>query len=178
LSVTDATLDIKHYAIWWGIKRSKGDPFGKRKSKDGRHWLPTAGSPSRAHPIDIVPLFQHYCDLMGFCLRSDGSIIAPAGTPFFQQLVEDRPTGKAFTYAQLLSELRTELQTLTNVYKDLIPEEFGTHCFRRFGATLAKTQGVPDDLIQVMGGWASLTFQRYFIFDIEDKVNMNRTLLQ
>ena len=39
-------------------------------------------------------------------------------------------------------------------------------------------RGIPDDLIQYMGrGWASLTFQRYFIYDTSDKVEMDRALL-
>jgi hypothetical protein len=54
----------------------------------------------------------------------------------------------------------------------------GLHCFRRFGATLAKIKGVPDDIIQYMGGWRSDKFKLYFSFTEDDKINFNSQLLQ
>ena len=48
---------------------------------------------------------------------------------------------------------------------------------RRFGATLAKCRGIPDDLTQHMGRWVSDCFQRYFLFSDDDKTEMNKRLL-
>ena len=53
----------------------------------------------------------------------------------------------------------------------------GTHIFRRFGATLAKCKGLPDDIVQFMGRWVSDTFRRYFIFTDSAKVDMSAALL-
>ena len=178
LTVSDVKLDRKLYAVWWGIKHSKGDPFGNRLGKDGKDWLPTAGSPSESHPIDIVPLFRRYCRLMNFRVKPDGTVVSPAGdVPFFQQLTSGRPNGLPLTYAQLLAATKTAQRELSGDYPELVDARIGLHSFRRFGATLAKLRGVPDDLIQVMGRWVSLTFQRYFVYDEADLVDINKRLL-
>ena len=68
---------------------------------------------------------------------------------------------------------------LADTYPELgeTAASFGLHCLRRFGATLAKTNGVPDDIIQYLGRWASACFQRYFMFGDDDKVEMSRSML-
>ena len=100
--------------------------------------------------------------------------------PFFQQLdANGRPTGKALTYAVLLKELRNDLADIADIYPELTDTAplFGLHCFRRFGATLAKTNGVPDDITQYLGRWISDCFQRYFLFSDDDKIAMSRSML-
>ena len=42
LDITDVRLDRRLYAIWWGVKHSKGDPFAKRMGRDRKDWVPTA----------------------------------------------------------------------------------------------------------------------------------------
>ncbi len=49
----------------------------------------------------------------------------------------------------------------------LNPTEFSTHSFRRGGATFAYQAGVPLQLIQVQGDWASLSVLRYFQYPVE-----------
>ena len=176
LLLEDTRLDRTAYAIWWGLKFSKGDPFNKRLGKDGRDWTPTAGCQNADHPIDIVSLYIHYCHLMSFPLQREGrEYDRCCKLPFFQEIdARGRPTGKPMTYAHLLKALK---DTITEFFPDMDATEFGTHSFRRFGATLAKCNGVPDDLIQLMGRWVSQCFQSYFQFSDEDKVQANAALL-
>ena len=98
-----------------------------------------------------------------------------------QQLdaINGRATGKALTYAVLLKELRNDLADIADIYPGLTGTAplFGLHCFRRFGATLAKTNGVPDDITQYLGRWISDCFQRYFLFSDDDKIAMSRSML-
>ena len=62
-------------------------------------------------------------------------------------------------------------------FPELDAADYGTHTFRRFGATYAKCQGIPDDLIKLMGRWVSDCWQRYLMFSDEDKVQMSRDML-
>jgi hypothetical protein len=179
LDITDVRLDRRLYAIWWGVKHSKGDPFAKRMGRDRKDWVPTAGVEGASHPIDIVWLLKKFCKMMGYRIDPAGKISTPQGNvPFFQQLSHGKPTGKPLTYNQLLDGMRDVQRGLTATYPNIADEHFGLHSLRRFGATLAKTRGVPDDLIQLMGRWVSLTFQRYFVFDNAELVQINRQLLQ
>ena len=41
------------------------------------------------------------------------------------------------------------------------PKRFGTHSFRRGGATLAFKAGAPTDLIKTQGDWKSEAYQKY-----------------
>ena len=61
LLLEDTSLDLARYAVWWGLKFSKGDPFGKRLGRDGRDWTPSAGCRDADHQIDIVALHVRYC---------------------------------------------------------------------------------------------------------------------
>jgi len=191
LLTQDVELDTENWTVWWALKHSKGDPFGKRKGKDGNDWTATAGCRRPTHPIDIFRLTQVYCKLMGIklnekCNRKAQPFKNQAGRkpaamiPFFQQLdANGRPTGKALTYAVLLKELRNDLADIADIYPELTDTAplFGLHCFRRFGATLAKTNGVPDDITQYLGRWISDCFQRYFLFSDDDKIAMSRSML-
>lgn len=179
LCVSDVRLDRDLYAVWWGVKSSKGDPFAKRMGRDRKDWVPTAGCKAAQHPIDIVALLIRFCKEMGYSIDGRGKIYSPQGNdaPFFQQIIDGRPSGKPLTYAQLLAAMKQTQQELRQTYPDIVDAHFGLHSMRRFGATLAKTQGIPDDLIQLMGRWVSMTFQRYFVFDNADLVAINRQLL-
>ena len=116
---------------------------------------------------------------MGYKIDSKGLLRTPQGsrTPFFQQIKDGKPTGKPLTCQQLLDALRDAQRQLQRVCPDIADACFGTHSMRRFGATLAKLRGIPDDLIQLMGRWVSLTFQRYFVYDEAELVDINRQLL-
>ena len=169
-------FDQARNAVWWGLTHSKGDPFGRRKGKDGIDWTVTAGHRSNNHPIDIVWLYQLYCKRMGFTdNRSCQKYRQQSDMAFFQELNKDKPTGRPLSYNSLLIALK---QDISLFFPDLDPADFGTHSFRRFGATYMKCKGTPDDLIQYMGRWVSECFQRCFLFSDDDKVNISKQMLE
>ena len=139
-------MDLSHYCIWWALGYSKGDPFGRRKGKDGKDWTVTAGCRHKSHPIDVVRLYQFYCQLMGWSLDPKSAAFRKQQlAPFFQELDKRGiPTGAPLTYNSLLRALKDDVKTH---FPDIDPADIGTHSFRRFGATYMKTKGIPDDLI-------------------------------
>ena len=85
------------------------------------------------------------------------------------------PTGQALDYNGILKAFKTDIN---EDFPDLDSTEYGLHSFRRFGATYAKAKGIPDDLVQHMGGCAALDcFKTYWLFSEEEKVDINRGLL-
>ena len=83
------------------------------------------------------------------------------------------------TYAATLKELKNDVRSLSDTYPELAEtwQSFGTHCFRRFGATLCKVGGIPDDITQYLGRWVSDCFQRYLMFSDDNKVEMSRAMV-
>jgi hypothetical protein len=176
LTCSKVRYDPARYAVWWGLTHSKGDPFGKRKGRDGIDWTVTAGCRNASHPIDPVKLYQLYCVLMGFSTDPSSQLSRKQkNLPFFQELSRNgKATGTPLKYNTLLSELKRDISLH---FPDIDPKDIGTHSFRRFGATYAKTKGIPNDLIQLMGRWVSDCFQRYFMFSDSDKADMSRYLV-
>ncbi len=70
--------------------------------------------------------------------------------------------GFPFVYGAFLNKIKA-----LAVQSGLNPAEFSTHSFRRGGATFAFQAGVPLQLIQVQGDWASLSILRYFQYPVE-----------
>ena len=176
LKFGNVRMDLSNYCIWWALNYSKGDPFGRRKGKDGKDWTVTAGCRGKTHPIDVVKLYQFYCKLMGWSLDPRSAAFRRQQTlPFFQELDKrGTPTGAPLTYNSLLRALKNDVR---DHFPDIDPADIGTHSFRRFGATYMKTKGIPDDLIQYMGRWISECFQRYFMFSDADKVDISRRMV-
>ena len=184
LSLADVVLDNVNYGIWFGIKHSKGDPFRKQKDKTGRDWIPIKGTRSENHCVNIVLMTKLYAAIMGFDLQTEKPTQHASdksglnNIPFFQSFdTSGKPTGKAMLYGELLRELKKDLADITDTFPELVPENYGTHAFRRMGASIAKCNGVPDDLIQYMGRWVSQCFQRYFIFSDSEKMEINGMIL-
>ena len=50
--------------------------------------------------------------------------------------------------------------------------DFSGHSFRRGGASWAFQSGVPGELIQICGDWASDSYKRYLEFTMKDKVRL------
>jgi hypothetical protein len=177
LSVRNVRYDSARYAVWWGLTHSKGDPFGRRKGKDRIDWTVTAGERNaKTHKVDPVALYLQHCNLMGFQTdRAHPDFKKTADQPFFQELGKDgKPTGEPLCYNSLLRALKSDIREF---FPDLDPADYATHSFRRFGASYAKTHGIPDDMIQFMGRWVSECFQRYFVFSDDNKVDISRSLL-
>ena len=94
-------------------------------------------------------------------------------TPFFQTFLFGRPTGHPLSHHQLLNQFRSDLTALSKAaYPALVPSQFGLHSFLRFGATVAKLNGVPNDIIQRLGRWNSDTFLTCFVFTVNGVANI------
>ena len=68
----------------------------------------------------------------------------------------------SFTYTQFHKKLRSTLDKAG--YRG---KAFSSHSLRRGGVALAHRSGVPENLIQVHGGWKSDAFKRYLSFPVE-----------
>ena len=55
---------------------------------------------------------------------------------------------------------------------------FTGHSFRRGGATWAFQVGIPGELIQVCGDWASDAYKQYLEFSMDDKLNLAAHLVR
>jgi hypothetical protein len=113
---------------------------------------------------------------MGFSLdTSSKRFRQQQDIPFFQELDRlGKPTGKPMTYNSALYALKADIR---HYFPDLDPADYGTHSFRRFGATFAHMKGLPNDLVQYMGRWVSDCFQRYFLFSDDYKVDISKQMM-
>lgn len=61
-----------------------------------------------------------------------------------------------------------------------IPEarSYTGHSFRRGGASWAFQSGIPGELIQIIGDWASDAYKRYFEFTMDNKINLAALLVK
>ena len=55
---------------------------------------------------------------------------------------------------------------------------FTGHSFRRGGATWAFQAGIPGELIQICGDWASDAYKQYLEFSMNDKLNLAALLVR
>ena len=53
------------------------------------------------------------------------------------------------------------------------PAAYSGHSFRRGGASWAFQAGVPGEMIQIMGDWASDAYKRYLEFNIQNKLELH-----
>lgn len=119
--------------LW--IRRSKTDQFGQ-----GRLAM-CAVHDRVAHLLERYLRFMPHNNDESFVFRAGAHVDAPA-IPYadYQRMVK-------FHFTRLAPP---DQQT------------FGTHSLRRGGAVTAREVGVPDSIIQAMGGWASpVSLQRY-----------------
>jgi len=77
------------------------------------------------------------------------------------------------TKTQFVSVFRTRLQRIG--VSD--PSRFRGHPFRRGGATWAFRKGVPGELIQVYGDWASDAYKCYLEFSADAKLRVARHMI-
>jgi alkylhydroperoxidase family enzyme len=178
LCVADVQILRDQYAVAWGLKHQKQDRFGDQLGPDGRDWVYTSGTldiNGTSSILDIFPMADSYWKLMKFDLLSENE---KKVTPFYQTFLFGRPTGHPMTYHQLLNQFRLDLDKLPkSSFPGLVSSEFGLHSFRRFGATVAKLNGLPNDIIQRLGRWNSDTFLTYFVFTVEETIAWQSQLL-
>ena len=53
------------------------------------------------------------------------------------------------------------------------PAAYSGHSFRRGGASWAFQAGVPGEMIQVLGDWASDAYKRYLEFNMQNKLELH-----
>ena len=58
------------------------------------------------------------------------------------------------------------------------PSQFRGHSFRRGGATWAFRNGVPGELIQIYGNWASDAYKCYLGFSDDAKLRVTRDMVR
>ena len=78
---------------------------------------------------------------------------------------DDQPSQHIFTYHRFMCLLRTLLTSL-----GYNASAFGSHSFRRGGATLALQAGVPIGTIQMMGDWKSDAVLLYLTLPTQSRV--------
>ena len=78
---------------------------------------------------------------------------------------DDQPSSRIFTYRRFMRLLRTLLTSL-----GYNASAFGSHSFRRGGATLALQAGVPIGTIQMMGDWKSDAVLLYLTLPTQSRV--------
>jgi hypothetical protein len=146
-------------------RMNKGDTTGKRLGPDGanwQYWWCREGS-----PLDGMSLYdKHVANL-----RAAGTYHPDA--PFFQETFRGVPTGRPLNYSGALRNFRKHFAAR---FPGLALAGF--HALRRLGVTVAYLKGLPTDLIMQLGGWSSLTFQRYLTLSEEDRVTMSRHIVE
>ena len=105
-------------------------------------------------------------------LRMCSCLPAPASAPAF---FTDFRAGSYFviTKTQFVSVFRSRLARL-GVHN---PSRFRGHSFRRGGATWAFHTGVPGELIQIYGDWASDAYKCYLEFSEDAKLRVARGMV-
>ena len=74
------------------------------------------------------------------------------------------------TYSQLNNRLKCLIK------KANIPGHFGTHSFRREGASWAARAGVTDSLIQLQGDWVSDCYKKYIEFPLQSRLSVSKSM--
>jgi hypothetical protein len=174
MMVDDVKIDTDKYTVGFGLKRNKNDQFREAVGDDGRDWVWVSGT--KGSVLDVVPITQLYFAKMKF---EELSAFQKSTTPFYQEILFNKPTGRPFTYARLLREFRNDLHRLRSTrFPKIVPDEWGMHAFRRFGACVCKLNGVPSDVIKILGKWRSASFEAYFVFTEDEIIDLQSTMLR
>ena len=78
---------------------------------------------------------------------------------------------RVFTYRDFMLSLHTFLSSL-----GLVSSQYGSHSFRRGGASFALEAGIPLDVIAVMGDWRSDAMYLYLHMPLSQRLQAQRTL--
>lgn len=88
------------------------------------------------------------------------------------------PATPLLSYPTLQGMRLLTQSTFTSRLKSLLKDiggdatRFGSHSFRRGGASWAFQAGLPGEVIQVLGDWRSDCYKRYLEIDIDTKFNL------
>ena len=131
------------------------------------HWTKTIQNSERVLRLPLLRTDSILCPVVAY--ENMVSIIqVPDDAPLFSL-----SSSSVITYSKFMKNLRFLLQMIGTD-----PKRFGTHSFRRGGATLAFRAGVPADLIKTQGDWKSDAYQRYIEVSVDDKLNVAKLMNQ
>ena len=152
--LTRDRVNFSHEGILITLTHTKNIQFGRR-----RLHIPLLASPSKLCPVTAY---------------SSSCAILPAhqSTPAFVFLEKNQ--------IKWLTK-----PTFINVFRKLItqagfPDAIGYtgHSFRRGGASWAFQAGMPGEMIQICGDWASDAYKQYLEFTIENKLDLAALLMK
>ena len=94
---------------------------------------------------------------------------APASSPAF---VLPTATGlRSISYSSFTKHLKDLLRLA-----GLNPDNYSGHSFRRGGATYASSLGIPHELIQLQGDWASTAYLEYLARPLRQRLSLAQTV--
>ena len=100
-------------------------------------------------------------------------------------LSDPDPSGPAFTFPRNGKRAWLTSSIFISTFRSVLKaggvahaSEFTGHSFRRGGATWAFQAGIPGELIQICGDWASDAYKLYLEFTMEDKLDLAASLVR
>ena len=129
------------------------------------YWTKTIQSRERVLRLPLLRTGTVLCPVVAY-EKMVSMITVPEDAPLFSL-----SSSSVITYKKFMSHLRNLLQM---VGED--PTQFGTHSFRRGGATLAFRAGAPTDLIKTQGDWKSEAYQKYIEVSLSDKLRLAKLM--
>jgi hypothetical protein len=133
-------------------------------------WTKTIQSRERTlvFPITAIP-GSCLCPLKAFVRLTYQSPAGPDSPAFFYL----HHVPNTVTQASFTAFLRDSLSQFN--YQ---PQRYSGHSFRRAGASHAFRMGVPQELIQVQGDWASDAYKSYLTLDLLQKLKVSKIMSQ
>lgn len=124
-------------------------------------WTKTIQARERVLRLPLLKTDSVLCPVTAYD-RMISLIKVPCDAPLFSL-----SPSVAITYSKFQKQLRVLLGKVGE-----IPEHFGTHSFRRGGATIAFQAGASADIIKAQGDWKSDAYQKYIEFSLTDKLKV------
>ncbi len=122
-------------------------------------------------PLPRVP-GSIFCPVAAISHAFSFTVGAPVGSQAFQWLAPSLLL-REFSYGLFMSKLRACLNQC-----GLSGKDFGSHSFRRGGASFAFSIGVPVDLIKVLGDWKSNAVLLYLTVPLNIRIHTSTLISQ
>ena len=129
------------------------------------YWTKTIQSRERVLRLPLLRTGTLLCPVVAY-ERMIFMIIVPDDAPLFSL-----SASSVVAYSKFMRNLRFLLQMIGED-----PKRFGTHSFRRGGATLAFKAGGPADLIKTQGDWKSEAYQKHIEVSLSDKLKLAKLM--
>ena len=149
---TRADISLERRGLSLTIKSTKTIQFRERELKVPIPYLP-------GHPLCPTTAIVAVLSLQG---------PTPASAPLFSF---PTPQGlRLLTQYSFTSRLKSLLHDI-----GVDQAQYGSHSFRRGGASWAFQAGIPGEMIQILGDWQSDCYKRYLELDINTKFHLIST---